>query len=254
MHRTSFVIVVLLACLSLKAFGGDVAADRRKAEIVAKADGLLGKRYSPMAGKMLYDEQTETGPPDAAIYWHNESYVIELIFAHDGSIARVELLPETLLYSHYWGDVPERVELSPAEMQLVVKSVNELEPLGKPREIVHAPNSCFQSGPNLYCKDTYERAVVSHYHQIDNSELVSNIALRAIGIVYRQSVSGIVEDVRAEGSELKIGGYWYHGEKPTNYTFRDATTGSVVHLVTFGCSANEKSCLAMPEQSKSITG
>ena len=41
----------------------------------------------------LYDQQTETGPPDEVIYWHGSSYVIELIFAADGTIARIALLP-----------------------------------------------------------------------------------------------------------------------------------------------------------------
>jgi len=40
--------------------------------------------------------------------------------------------------------------------------------------------------------------------------------LRDIEILYKQPVMGIVEDARVQGSErhLKVGGQWYHGEKP----------------------------------------
>jgi hypothetical protein len=256
MRRTSVVTVALVTFLSLPVFGGDPSADRRKAETVARADKLFGQRYSPPTGKplRLYDEQTETGPPDAVIYWHDASYVIELVFAPDGSVARVQLLPEELLHSDNWSDVPARVGLSPAEMQSVVESANALQPLGKPGEIREAPDGCFQSGANLYCTDTYEFAVVSHYHRekADN-EHVTNIAPRDGSISYRQSVSGVVEDVKVDGSQrqLKVGGYWYHGEKRGSDILRDAAIGSVVQLVTFGCAANEKVCLAIPKESKS---
>lgn len=257
MRRTSIVTAVVATCLSLHVFAGDPAADRRKAEILAKADKLLGQRYSPPAGKplRLYDEQTETGPPDAVIYWHGASYVTELVFAANGSIARVQLLPEALLHSDSWSDVPDAIELSRAEMQWLVESANALQPLGKPGEIMNAPDGCFQSGPNLYCADRYELASVSHYHlERGDNERVTNVALREISVLYRQSVSGVVEDVRVEGSQrqLKVGGYWYHGEKPSNTDiFARAAKGSVVQLITYGCAANEKVCLANPEESNS---
>jgi hypothetical protein len=255
MRWTSVVTVVLVAFLSLQVFAGELDADRRKKHTLAKADSLFGQRYTPPAGKplRLYDERTETGPPDAIIYWHGVSYVIELVFAHDGSVARVQLLPEALLHNNSWSDLPERVELSRAEMQSVVESANALQPLGKPSWIHDAPNGCFQSGPNLYCADTYERAVVSHDHlERGDNEHVTDIALREVGIAYTPPVSGIVEDVRVAGSQrqLKVGGYWYHGEKPGCDIFRDAAIGSAVQLVTFGCAANEKVCLAIPEKSK----
>lgn len=256
MWRTSIVTVVLATFLSLHISAGQIDAARPKADTVAKADKLFGQRYSPPAGKplRLYDEQTETGPPDAVIYRYDTSYVVELVFAHDGSVARVQLLPEALLYSDNWDDVPERVELSRAAMQSLVESANVLQPLGKPGEIRKAPDGCFQSGPNLYCADTYELGVISHYHlERPNQEHVTAIALRDIRISYRQSISGIVEDVRAEGSQrqLKVDGYWYHGEKPDSDIFRNAATGSVVQLVAFGCAANEKACLATAAESKS---
>lgn len=76
-----------------------------------------------------------------------------------------------------------------------------------------------------------------------------NIVLKAVQIVYSQSVAGVVEDVRMDGSQrlLKVGGQWYHGEKPGVDVFRDAPKGSVVRLVSFGCTANEKACIAVPD-------
>ena len=87
MNRTGFVIPVVLACLS-HLVGQDAAVERRKAETSAKADKLFVQRYTAVAGKplRLYDEETETGPPDAIIYGHGSSYVIELIFASLGRL------------------------------------------------------------------------------------------------------------------------------------------------------------------------
>jgi hypothetical protein len=139
-------------------------------------------------------------------------------------------------------------------MQLLLESANELQPLGKPGDGLEAPDGCFQSGPNLYSGDTYEGAVVSHYHR-ERGETGNrtNIALMDVAISFKQPVSGIVEEVRVLGSQrqLKVGGQWYHGDKPGRDIFRDAAVGSVVQLVTFGCATNEKACLANPEKSKS---
>lgn len=75
------------------------------------------------------------------------------------------------------------------------------------------------------------------------------VVLRSVQIAYRQSVAGVVEDVRMEGSQrlLKVGGQWYHGEKPGAEVFSDAPKGSAVRLVSFGCTANENACIAVPE-------
>jgi hypothetical protein len=118
-----------------------------------------------------------------------------------------------------------------------------------------APNGCFQSGKNLYCSDEYELAAVSHYHvEKMNDRQLPQIALEDITIGYKQSAVGIVEDARVEGNErhLKVGGQWYHGEKPGVEIFTKAEIGSVVRLVTFGCTPNEKACLAVPEPSNFV--
>jgi hypothetical protein len=243
-------MLVVLACLS-HIVAQDAVVERRKAEMTARADKVFVQRYTAVAGKplRLYDEESETGPPDAIINGHGSSYVIELIFASDGTIARLILLPEALLHSHYWGDVPNIVELSTAEMQWFVASANDLQPLGKAHKVWEAPDGCFQSGPNLYCADTYELATISHYHV---EEELRRVALRDIEILYKQSIDNIVEDVRVEGSQrmLKVGGQWYHGEKPGAEMFYKAQKGSVVRLITYGCTANEKACTAVPAESK----
>ena len=52
-NRTSFVILVVLSCLSVHLFAQDAVIERRKAETIAKADKLFVQRYTAMAGKPL---------------------------------------------------------------------------------------------------------------------------------------------------------------------------------------------------------
>ena len=151
------------------------------------------------------------------------------------------------MHSHNWGDVPNVVELSTAEMQWLVASANDLQLLGKPDKVREAPDGCFQSGRNLYCADTYELAIISHYQTEEGrQEELRRVALRDIEILYKQSVDGIVEDVRVEGSQrmLKVRGQWYRGEKPGVEIFDKAQKGSVERLSPYGCTANEKACTA----------
>ncbi len=49
----SVVTVVLVTFLSLHVFAGELDANRRKVETLAKADRLLGQRHNPPAGKPL---------------------------------------------------------------------------------------------------------------------------------------------------------------------------------------------------------
>lgn len=234
----------------------DSASTRRKNETIAKADSIFGERCTPAAGKTirLYDEQTETGPRDEVIYWHGSAYVIELIFAADQTVARVVLLPEELLHSDSWTDVPSFVELSPGEMQWLLASANLLRPLGDARSN-HAPNFCFESGRNLYCDDHYELATVNHYHERLDGNQPMGKRLRDIAILYRQPVAGIVEEARVQGSDrqLKVGGQWYRGQRPRVEIFEKTQVGSVVHLIAYGCTANEKACIGIPEQSNSAS-
>ncbi len=256
MSRRCLAIAAVVTCLSSSVCADQTAVDRKKDEIISKAERLFGQRYTPVTGKplRLFDEQTETGPPDAVIFWHGSSYVIVLAFASDGQIAKVTLLPEALLRSDYWGDVPETVALSVAEMPWLVESAGTLQPLGKAVETFEAPDGWFQSGPNLYCADNYELASVSHYHnERADEKRGTEVALRDIEILYKQSVTGVVEDVRVDGSQrqLRVAGQWYHGEKPGAGIFAEVQIGAAVRLVTYGCTANEKVCLAVADRPKS---
>jgi hypothetical protein len=80
------------------------------------------------------------------------------------------------------------------------------------------------------------------------------VALRDIEILFKQSVDSIVEGAKIEANQrmLKVGGQWYHGEKPGVELFDKAQKGSVVRLITYGCTASEKACTAVPAESKSI--
>ena len=224
------------------------------AETTAKADKLFGKHYTPVTGKPLplgY-KHAEMVPPSEIIYSHGSGYVIELIFAADGTIAALLLHPEALLYSDDWADVPSTLRLPNIEMQRFVSSADSLQILGKVHATARPPQGCFQSGENLYCADTYELASVRHYHvERGAAKQTTEVALRDIAVVYSHSIIGIVEDVKREGSQrlLKVGGQWYHGEKPGMDIFEQAQVGSVVRLIAYGCAASEKSCIANPEQS-----
>ena len=176
-----------LVCVSLNVFAADSPAERRKAAILAKAEKLFGEAYTATAGKAfrLYEEQTEIGPPDAAIYWYGSSYVIELVFAIDGSLGRLRLFPEALLRSDSWSDVPNGLELSRAEMKWFVESANALQAIGKPIDTSDTPNGCQVSGPNWYCWDAYENAIISHYHvESRTNEQGATPALRDISVSY----------------------------------------------------------------------
>jgi hypothetical protein len=254
--RSKRAMVAMLACLSLLASAED-SVQQRKNQTIAKADKLFGRRYTPMAGEplRLYDQQNETGPPDSVVYWHGASYVISVIFAADGTIAMLTMLPEALLHSNSRSDAEDAVELLPAEMALFISNANELQSLGKAQEVHQAPDSCFESGRNLYCTDTYAAAVLSHYHTENFAKKrLGKIALKEVAIFYRQIVVGVVEDVRVVGSQrnLKVGGQWYHGEKPGEPVFDETQIGSTVRLITHGCSVNEKACIAGPIESSSF--
>ena len=51
MRRMCIVAAVFVMCGSLYILAGETIAERRKAEIIAKADKLLGEHYSAPTGK-----------------------------------------------------------------------------------------------------------------------------------------------------------------------------------------------------------
>ena len=129
-------------------------------------------------------------------------------------IARVELLPEALLYSNSWRSVPEASELDEGEIQWFIKTVNQLRPTGDPVEIYEPPDACFQSGPNLYCHDLYEDASVSEYcrEQYQPNKLGTRISPKSVTVGYKQSVRGSISALKvvsADEHRVKIGPFWY---------------------------------------------
>src|SRR6516165_11269542 len=112
MYRAKNFLALVLLSSSMVAIAGDSAA-QLKAAIVVKADTLFKQRYTPAADKPLqtFNPGRESRPADAVIYWFNTNYVARLVFATDGSLARLELLPEALLYSDSWANVPDTVAL-----------------------------------------------------------------------------------------------------------------------------------------------
>jgi hypothetical protein len=252
MHRAKRIVAVVLFGVSLTAMAQDSGAERHKAEIVTRADSLFRDRYSPREDKSLltFNKDRESGSPDAVVYRFNANYVVRLILSTDGSVARVELLPEALLYADSWTSVPDAVELGRGEMRWLIDTSSQLRPTGDPVLTHQPPESCFQSGPNLYCGDTYELAAVSKYcrEQYYRDDPSPQSSLKAASIAYKQSMTGIVSDIKvvsADEHQLKIGTLWYRISK-SQPLFATATVGSTVHLTTFGCAGNELTCDAFP--------
>lgn len=229
----------------------NAAVESHLAEIVAKADSLLRERYSPSRTvPLFYDKEHEAGPSNGPIYWFDSNYVVQLMFATDGSLARVELLPESLLYSNSWSSVSDSVELDQGEIHWFIKTANQLRPTGAPVEIHEPPDACFQSGPNLYCHDWYEDVGVSEYcrEQYQPDKRGTRTSPKSVTVGYKQSVRGIISAVKVvspEDHQVKIGQFWYGIHKFSNKElFNTATVGSIVSLTTVGCTANELVCEA----------
>jgi hypothetical protein len=227
--------------------------EQHKAETVAKANSVFGQRYSPASTLPLsYDKDRETGPSDGPIYWFDSSYVVRLIFSTDGSTARVEVLPEALLYSDSWTSVKDTVELGKGELQWFINTVNQLRPIGDPVEVHEPPDACFQSGPNLYCHDRYKEAIVSEYCREQyrpNKDRLSRISLKSITVAYKQPHLGAISNLNvlsANEHRVKVGPLWYRILKTRDEKLFDtAVTGSVVGFTTFGCAVNELVCEAV---------
>ena len=253
MQRAVVILVVALCGLFLQAQAGDkprdAIAEQRKAEILRKADALLGERYRPLIGEplRLFDEESEWGPPDAVLYWHGSDYLVELVFATDGSLARVELLPEALLHVQSQRNA-ESLELLASQKQWLVDTSNQLQPVGSSTS---ETGGCWQSA-SLHCSDIYELASVSHEWLIERDEGFTAVkySLIHVTVAYKRSVSGVVSDLKpidGDERELKIGGTWYRIYKDDDESlFQEMAIGSFVHLITVGCSGNQKACDASP--------
>ena len=81
--------------------------------------------------------------------------------------------------------MPNGLELSRAEMKWFVESANALQAIGKPIDTSDTPNGCQVSGPNWYCWDAYENAIISHYHvESRTNEQGATPALRDMSVSY----------------------------------------------------------------------
>ncbi|MCU1286925.1 MAG: hypothetical protein JWO13_3275 [Acidobacteriales bacterium] len=239
-------MLLLFVCIAPSVCVGDSSADQRKAAIVAKADKLFEARYTPPKDKSLrlFDKERETGPADEIIYRHGASYVIRIVFADDGTLARVQLLPKALLHVDNWRDVPAEVQLSPSEMKWLLQSTDNLQKLGEPKQLTQPPSGCFQSGQNLYCTDFYEHASVNHFNlERMKQDRSPKALLKQVTIAYKQVVSGMVEDIKVEDDQhqIRVGRNWY-GQKSD--IFKDVHKESFVQFESLGCTANVKVCIA----------
>lgn len=275
MHQATKVLAIVLCATSPVAMGADSDTKRIRAEIITKADSLFGAHYTQRAGKPLrtFDKHGESGPvDDAVIYWFNNTYVVRLVFATDGSLARLELFPEALRYSILWtSETEDTVTLGPpGEMRWLMAVAGQLRATGDPVSVYQPPDGCFQSSQNLYCIDRYELAKVSFDCREDYRVQPSQISLKEITIAYKQSVIGIVAELKAvswpQAKQVRVGPLWYQIfkepdsrlEKPfaTTKSFAEHRTkyeswfdklavGSKVSLMTFGCAGNETVCDAI---------
>lgn len=238
------------------AFAADPAAEQQKVEIINKADALFTNRYKIPPGKQLrFDRESESGPPDEVIYSFNGSYIVEVEFASDGSVAKVGLAPEVLLYSNERSDIPESVVLDKGDAKRFVENAKQLRAIGNPEQIVEDPPlGCFQSGQNLYCGSSYEDATVAEFCLVRNPpNKPERILPKWIQISYRQFISGLVSKIKVSEDEyrLKIGRVWYVILKEDNEQFlARVAVGSVVNLTSYGCAGNEFVCDAAPTQAQ----
>ena len=196
-------------------------------ETVAKADSLFGQRYNS-----TYEEGRGWSSPEGPIYWFNAAYVVRLLFAEDGSLARLELKPEAFLHGQMSAT---GVKLGASDVQWFLKAANQLKPLGQPVD-VHKPPLCFQSSSGSYCSDRYAQAKVDQYLRG---------SLKSVTIAYKQSLHGTVSDRQAFPSNehrIKVGQRWYAIDQKL---FTDAVIGSIVNLTTFGCGVDRIDCEAI---------
>jgi hypothetical protein len=248
MYRAANLLAIVVLGTSMMAMAQASDANRIRAEIITKADSLFRQRYTPRAADAIrtFDEARESGPPDAVIYWFNAAYVVRLVFAPDGSLARVELFPEALLYSDSWASVPDTVEVGPGEKRSLIVSAGQLRPIGDPMSHDQPPDGCFQSGQNLYCNNNYDLAEVGMYCREDYLVQPPHISLREVTVAYKQAVFGVVSELKPVSGnerEFMVGPLWYRIHKEANQSlFESLAVGSMVSLRSFGCAGNEQVC------------
>ena len=257
-------LIGFLAFMPLS-IGGWGETTRTKEDVLRIASRLLGNNYPPIPGKPLIGYHN-----DDIFYQHGSGYVIALSFATNGELARIELIPETLLYSEDWHTIgpqpdnrPQNTEL--VSMQWMIDTANALRPVGKAL-IQTSPTrgGCFQSGANNYCIDFYESASIYHYWRDDSPSIDQllrgdNAIIREIKIGYKKHIEGKIDKIRSledasRAIDLRINSVWYrvHFEEKKGELFivegieeneikRFAIKeGSFVFLETHGCTERKE--------------
>src|SRR5258706_4215456 len=164
------VALALFAAALMPAIAQDTLAASRITATTEKADQLFGERYTltasdPRAALVATGESSLS----TVMYRHGTTFVVQLDFAPDGSIAQIRLLPEEAVYLLLGMErPPESLELPSRELAWFIDAAEQLQPLGKriSRGSAFGPNTgsfCFQSGANNYCSDPFELGSLSHY-------------------------------------------------------------------------------------------
>lgn len=231
----------------------DIASSDRRMEIAREANKLLGEQYVAPAGhpvKFAEDGNDLLRPVARAIYRHGTNYVVALVFADDGSLARIHLLPEALLHSDTWMDVPATAELSDQDMTWMVGIADALQEVGKQVPPEEFPSFCFQSGKNHYCDERHERASIGSYREDQQRGKQGGwgTVMRDITVSYKRIVSGRIEDFATgkTGEPLvRIGANWYavvQGKIADPNLTDKLKPGGIIRLDTTGCTGSEKAC------------
>lgn len=248
MCRAVTVLAIALCATSTLAIAPASDAKQRRAEIVAKADSLFKQQYAPRADMRprMFDKGRESQPADTVTYWFNTNYVVRLVFASEGSLARIEFLPEAQLYGDSWTRVPDTVELGPEELPRIIAIASQLRPIGDPASSDERPDFCSWTGSVGYCRNSYQSAEVSSVR--DNRVQPGQTSLMQVTIAYKQSVVGAVSEIKAVSENeqrLRVGPTWYGVYKDSAQALLDATAvGSIVRLTSIGCAGNELTCHA----------
>jgi hypothetical protein len=126
---------------------------------------------------------------DAVIYRYGFDYVVILAFAADGSIARISMEPEALLFTDNWSAIPKNVELSLADDLWLLHAASQLQPLG-----VELMDWCSTSGKNNYCGVAYSQATVNRYREDQYRNVTKSweTVLREMSIHYKRKIVGVV--------------------------------------------------------------
>lgn len=187
MKRFAMLLVALLA-LPANIYAQNTTAEQARAAMIAKIDALFGQRYTLSAEvqRSIAIESALEGPQrqDAVIYWSGANHVVVFNFATNGTLKKIELIPETWLHGIVLVD--RGIELSPGQIGWLVEIADRLQPVAKVQN-KSGPDFCTVSGANRYCSNEYEHASVGQYwrYEQDTQDRQSGrYSLKSMSIVY----------------------------------------------------------------------